>query len=78
MKHTDEKWHTENFAWGNARTRRKDFWTKEIEESWSKTQPSAIKRLISCFNCPQQCGALIAYQDVPRYMMKCFSLFSDT
>ena len=28
MKHTDEKWHTENFMWGNARTRRRDFWTK--------------------------------------------------
>jgi aldehyde:ferredoxin oxidoreductase len=37
MKHTDEKWHSENFAWGNARTRRKGFWTKEIEESWSST-----------------------------------------
>ena len=73
MKHTDEKWHTENFAWGNARARRKGFWTEEIEEDWTRTQLSAIKRLISCFNCPQQCGALIAYQDVPRYMMKCFS-----
>ena len=73
MKHTDEKWHSENFAWGNARTRRKGFWTKEIEESWSRTQLAAIKRLISCFNCPQQCGALISYEDVPRYMMKCFS-----
>jgi benzoyl-CoA reductase subunit BamB len=28
----DEKWHTENFAWGNSRTRRKDLWTSEIEE----------------------------------------------
>lgn len=73
MKHTDEKWHTESFAWGNARERRKDFWTKEIEESWKNTQLSAIKRMISCFNCPQQCGALISYQDVPQYMMKCFS-----
>jgi aldehyde:ferredoxin oxidoreductase len=72
MKHTDEKWHTENFAWGNARVRRKDFWTKEHEEEWSTTQLKAIKRLISCFNCPQQCGALISYKDVPRYMMKCF------
>jgi aldehyde:ferredoxin oxidoreductase len=25
MKHTDEKWHTENFMWGNARVRRRDF-----------------------------------------------------
>ena len=73
MVHTDEKWHSESFSWGNARTRRKDFWTKEIEESWTKTQHAAIKRLISCFNCPQHCGALISYQDVPRYMMKCFS-----
>jgi len=73
MKHVDEKWHTESFAWGNARTRRREFWTKEIEESWTKIQRSAIKRFISCFNCPQQCGALISYKDVPRYMMKCFS-----
>ncbi|HOE18162.1 MAG TPA: aldehyde ferredoxin oxidoreductase C-terminal domain-containing protein [Syntrophorhabdaceae bacterium] len=72
MKHTDEKWHTESFAWGNARARRKDFWTKEIEESWSKSQLEAIKRLISCYGCPQQCGALISYRDTPRYMAKCF------
>jgi aldehyde:ferredoxin oxidoreductase len=72
MKHTDEKWHTESFAWGNARERRKGFWTPEIEEDWSKTQIEAIQRLISCFNCPQQCGALITYKDVPPYMTKCF------
>ncbi|MCB2226107.1 MAG: hypothetical protein KQH53_05455 [Desulfarculaceae bacterium] len=73
MVHTDEKWHTENFAWGNARERRKDFWTDEIDESWSKTQTDSIARLISCYNCPQHCGALIDYPNVPRYMMKCFS-----
>lgn len=72
MLHTDEKWHSENFAWGNARTRRKGFWTKEIEESWSSTQMEGIKRLISCFNCPQHCGALISYKDTPPYMAKCF------
>ncbi len=73
MKHTDEKWHVESFAWGNARERRKDFWTKEIEESWTKTQLETVQRLISCFNCPQQCGGLISYEGVPNYMMKCFS-----
>jgi aldehyde:ferredoxin oxidoreductase len=73
MLHVDEAWHTQGFAWGNARVRRKDFWTDEIAKSWEKTQRAAVKRLISCFNCPQQCGALIAYEDVPRYMMKCFS-----
>ncbi|MGB9904010.1 MAG: aldehyde ferredoxin oxidoreductase N-terminal domain-containing protein [Desulfotomaculales bacterium] len=73
MRYTDEEWHTTAFAWGNARTRRKDFWTEEIAASWARTQTSAVKRLISCFNCSQQCGALISYEDVPRYMMKCFS-----
>ncbi len=72
MRHTDEKWHTESFSWGNARTRRKDFWSKEHAEDWTTTQLAAIKRLISCYNCPQQCGALIAHEDVPRYMAKCF------
>ncbi len=72
MVHTDEKWHTENFAWGNARRRRKDFWTDEINKAWSVSQHSAIKRLISCYNCPQHCGALISHKDNPRYMAKCF------
>ncbi len=73
MVHTDEKWHTENFAWGNARIRRKDFWTKENEEHWTKTQLARVDRLISCFNCPQHCGGLVsAYEGGPRFMMKCF------
>jgi benzoyl-CoA reductase subunit BamB len=33
----DEKWHTENFAWGNSRERRKGFWTEEIEQKWTNT-----------------------------------------
>ena len=78
MKHVDEKWHTESFAWGNARERRRDFWTKEIEESWTRSQHTAIKRFISCYNCPQQCGALIDFEDVPPYMMKCFSKLTYT
>jgi aldehyde:ferredoxin oxidoreductase len=73
MVHTDEKWHTENFSWGNARDRRKGFWTDEIDKIWSHAQTSAIKRFISCYNCPQHCGALIDIPNLPRYMMKCFS-----
>ena len=73
MKHTDEKWHSESFAWGNARKRRKDFWTKEIEQNWYKTQTESIKRFVSCYNCPQQCGGLIEYPGVDPYMMKCFT-----
>jgi len=78
MVHTDEQWHTENFMWGNARTRRKDFWNKEIEEKWEKTQLGARKRLISCYNCPMKCGAIISLPGVPTYMMKCFSKLTYT
>ncbi len=73
MLHTDEKWHSESFSWGNARARRKNFWSDDIEKSWAGSQTDAIKRLISCYNCPQSCGALIDVNDLPRYMMKCFS-----
>jgi aldehyde:ferredoxin oxidoreductase len=72
MVHTDESWHTQNFMWGNARTRRRDFWDEKINEEWPRVQREGIKRLISCFNCPQHCGALVSYKDTPRYMAKCF------
>jgi len=73
MLETDEKWHTENFVWGNARTRRKDFWTPEIEEAWTETQLSVRTRLISCYNCPIKCGAVITIPGQAAYMMKCFT-----
>ncbi len=78
MKHTDEKWHTENFMWGNARTRRKDFWNDEIEKKWETTQLGARKRLISCYNCPMKCGAIISLPGMSTYMMKCFSKLTYT
>jgi len=49
MLHVDEKWHTENFSWGNARTRRKEFWNKEIEDRWKSVQEQARTRLVSCY-----------------------------
>ncbi len=78
MYHTDEQWHTENFVWGNARTRRKGFWTEEIEEKWKETQLSVRKRLISCYNCPMKCGATITVPGISTYMMKCFSKLTYT
>lgn len=78
MKHVDEEWHTTNFMWGNSRTRRKDFWTKEIEEKWRETQVNARTRLISCYNCPMKCGALISVPGISNYMMKCFSKLTYT
>ena len=78
MKLIDEEWHTTNFMWGNSRTRRKDFWNKEIEEKWRETQESVRTRLISCYNCPMKCGATISVPGISTYMMKCFSKLTYT
>jgi len=78
MLHVDEKWHTENFMWGNSRVRKKDFWNKEIEEKWRETQENVRTRLISCYNCPIKCGATISIPGIANYMMKCFSKLTYT
>ena len=78
MKHVDEEWHTQNFMWGNARTRRKDFWNKEVEQKWKETQETVRTRLISCYNCPMKCGAIISVPGISTYMMKCFSKLTYT
>lgn len=69
----DEAWHTNNFAWGNARYRRADFWTKEVEEKWTEITERVRKRLVSCYNCPLKCAGLISYPGCPNYILKCFS-----
>jgi len=75
----DEKWHTENFAWGNARTRRKGFWTEEVSEQWTNTMETMRTRLLSCYNCPMKCGAAISVDTrMCSYMMKCFSKLTYT
>jgi benzoyl-CoA reductase subunit BamB len=74
----DEKWHTENFTWGNARHRRKDYWNEEIEKKWTETLEGARTRLISCYNCPMECGATISLPGLPTYMMKCYSKLTYT
>lgn len=78
MKVHDEKWHTENFMWGNSRLRRKDFWNDEIAKDWMETMETMRTRLISCFNCPMTCGATISPPDRPTYMMKCFTKLTYT
>jgi len=78
MKLVDEEWHTQNFMWGNSRTRKKDYWNKEIEVKWKETQESVRTRLISCYNCPMKCGALISVPGISTYMMKCFSKLTYT
>ena len=74
----DEKWHTENFMWGNARVRRRDFWNEEIAEKWKDSLETVRTRLISCYNCPMKCGAIISAPGVSTYMMKCFTKLTYT
>ncbi len=74
----DEKWHTENFSWGNARVRRKDFWNEEIAQAWYETLENMRTRFISCYNCPVKCGATLDVPDKSTYMMKCFTKLTYT
>jgi benzoyl-CoA reductase subunit BamB len=74
----DEKWHTENFAWGNSRIRRKGFWTEDIARSWTETMEMARVRLISCHNCFLNCAATISMPGLPTYIMKCFTKLTYT
>jgi benzoyl-CoA reductase subunit BamB len=75
----DEKWHTENFMWGNARERRKGFWTEEVADEWTNTMETMRTRLLSCYNCPMKCGAAISVDTrMCSYMMKCFSKLTYT
>jgi benzoyl-CoA reductase subunit BamB len=78
MKLVDEEWHTTNFMWGNSRTRRKDYWTKEVEAKWRETQEHVRTRLISCYNCPMKCAATVSVPGISTYMMKCFSKLTYT
>ncbi len=73
MVHTDEKWHTENFMWGNARTRRRDFWSKENAENWTTTQHSYDKAVNKLFQLPAALRGIGFLTGMVRdYMMKCF------
>jgi len=74
----DEEWHTTNFAWGNARYRKKDYWTEEVAKKWSESLESVRERFVSCYNCPMKCGATINVPGISTYMMKCYSKLTYT
>jgi aldehyde:ferredoxin oxidoreductase len=69
----DDEWHINNFAWGNARARRKGFWNKEIEERWTAITQNARVRWTGCYNCPKDCHQAIRYPGRPPYFQKCYS-----
>lgn len=69
----DETWHTDNFAWGNARKRQKGYWDQEKEARWTKISEDSRLRWITCYNCPKGCHQAISYPGRPTYFQKCYS-----
>jgi aldehyde:ferredoxin oxidoreductase len=63
----DEEWHVNNFAWGNARERKKGWWSKEREAKWKALSESVRLRWTGCYNCPKDCHQAIRYPGRPTY-----------
>lgn len=68
-----DQFHVDNFAWGNARARRKDFWSKEREERWVALEDRLRVRWTGCYNCPKDCHQAIQYPGRFPYFQKCYS-----
>jgi len=73
LREDDEAWHADNFAWGNARVRRKGWWNKEIETRWKAISDAARLRWTGCFNCPKDCHQAIKVPGRHPYFQKCYS-----
>ena len=68
----DDSFHHNNFSWGNARVRRKNFWSKELEERWRRLKYDHMDRQIGCFNCPKGCINVISWPGRRRFGYKCY------
>ena len=68
----DDSFHHNNFAWGNARVRRKDFWSKELEDRWRTLKYEHMDRQTSCYNCPKKCRNVISWPGRKRFAYKCY------
>jgi aldehyde:ferredoxin oxidoreductase len=68
----DDSFHHNHFAWGNARTRLKNFWSKELQERWTNWKYDHMDRQTGCYNCPKTCRNVIKWPGVPRFAYKCY------
>lgn len=68
----DDSFHHDNFAWGNARVRRKGYWTPEIQERFTRIKYDHLDRQTGCFNCPKKCHNVISWPGRKRFSYKCF------
>jgi aldehyde:ferredoxin oxidoreductase len=69
----NEGFHVDNFAWGNARERRKGYWNKEREANWVGLWKQVRTRDSGCYNCPKDCHYTISYPGRQTYFLKCFN-----
>ncbi len=69
----NDAFHHDNFAWGNARVRRKGYWNKEIQERFTKIKYEHLDRQRSCYNCPKTCHNVISYPGRRRFSYKCYA-----
>jgi len=68
-----DQFHVDNFAWGNARARRRDFWSKEVEDNWNEIEDRLRVRWTGCYNCPKDCHQAIKTPGRRPYFQKCYS-----
>ncbi len=69
----DERWHVDNFAWGNARERRKNTWTEQMTEDWGNISNSVRVRWTGCHNCPKDCHQAVKLPGRTPFFQKCYS-----
>ena len=69
----DEEFHVNNFAWGNARGRQKEYWNKEREAKWTAISESVRLRWNGCYNCPKDCHQAVRVPGRHPYFQKCYS-----
>jgi len=67
----DDGFHHNNFTWGNARTRIKDYWHDELQERWTNWKYDNMDRQKGCFNCPKKCINIISFKG-HRFGYKCY------
>jgi aldehyde:ferredoxin oxidoreductase len=69
----NDAFHHDNFAWGNARTRRKGFWTKDVQDRFTAIKYDHMDRQTGCFNCPKKCRNVISWPGRNRFAYKCYA-----
>ena len=68
----DDSFHHNHFAWGNARKRIKNYWSKELQERWTNWKYGHMDRQTGCYNCPKKCRNVINWPGRRRFGYKCF------